>query len=97
MNSSLYIGPPPSGNAWTAEVRCCWMGNPMANYNDVENVIPSPIAESCVPYLAAKWSWSFNQDEEMADKMTERYELLLAKLAANMPPFSHIPFSSIYD
>ncbi len=97
MNSSLYIGPPPTNNTWTIEVRCCWLGNPLANYTDVENVIPSPMAESLVPFLAAKWSWSFNNDEATADKFEEKYERLLMKMSANMPPFSHIPFSSIYD
>jgi hypothetical protein len=97
MNSNLYIGPPPTSSLWTAEVRCCWLGNPLANYTDVENVIPSPMAESLVPFLAAKWAWSFNNDEDMADKFEAKYERLLVKMAANMPPFSHIPFSSIYD
>lgn len=97
MNSSLYIGPPPSAGTWTAEVRCCWLGNALANYTDAENVVPSPIAESLVPILAAKWAWSFNNDEDMANKFQAKYEMLLAKMAGNMPPFSHIPFSSIYD
>jgi len=97
MNSSLYIGPPPSGNTWTAEVRCCWLGNPLANYTDVENVVPSPMAESLVPFLAAKWAWSFNNDEDTADKFEAKYERLVLKMSANMPPFASIPFSSIYD
>lgn len=97
MNSSVYIGPPPTSSTWSLEFRCCWLGNPLANYSDIENVIPSPMAESLVPFLAAKWAWSFNQDEDMADKFEAKYERLLVKMAANMPPFSHIPFSSIYD
>jgi len=97
MNSSVYIGPPPSGNTWTAEIRCCWLGNPLSNYTDPENVVPSPMAESLVPFLAAKWAWSFNNDEDTADRFENKYERLLLKMSANMPPFSHIPFSSIYD
>ena len=97
MNSSLYFVRPPSSSCWTADVRCCWLGYALANYTDTENVIPSPMAESLVPMLAAKWAWSFNNDEEMADKYEAKYERLILKIAGNMPPFSQIPFASIYD
>jgi hypothetical protein len=97
-NSNLYIGPPPSsGGPWTLEVRCCWLGNNMANYTDTEAVVPSPIAEAAVPILAAKWAWSFNNDEEMADKFETKGDRIIERFAANMPPFAAEPFASIYD
>jgi hypothetical protein len=97
MNSSVYIGPPPSSGTWTIEVRCCWLGNNLANYGDTESVVPSPIAEAAVPVLASKWAWSFNNDEEMADKFEVKGDRIIERFAANMPPFAAEPFASIYD
>lgn len=93
---TLYIEPAPSNGTWSIEVRCVWLPVPLAQYTDVEQAIPSPIAESCIPYLAAKWASLNDNDFDAADHFEEAYMRILAQMAAAMPPFATVPYSSIY-
>lgn len=93
----LYIGPAPSGSIWSMEVRVSWLASPLVNYTDIEQAIPSPLAETLVPFMAASWAWSFNNDEETADQLEAKYLRYLTQYAAAMPPWSSPPFSSVYD
>jgi hypothetical protein len=92
----LYVGPTPSGTTWNLEVRCSWLAQYLVQYSDVETSIASPYAEALVPLFAARWAWSFNDDEETADKLEEKYLRELMSISAAMPPFRSIPYSSIY-
>ena len=94
--STLWIEPAPSSGTWTAEIRCVWLANPVGSYSDVEAAIPSPLAEVLVPFMASRWAWSFNDDEEMADKFEQKYEREKVALAAAMPPFASPTYSSVY-
>lgn len=93
---TLYIEPAPSTGTWFIEVRCVWLPSPLATYQDVEQAIPSPIAESCIPVLACKWASLYDDDKESADHFEESYLRLLMNMAAAMPPFATVPYSSIY-
>jgi hypothetical protein len=95
--ASLYLGPAPSGSIWSMEVRCSWLALPLVNFTDIEQAIPSPLAETLVPFMAASWAWSFNDDEESADKLEAKYLRYLTQYAAAMPPYSSPPFASVYD
>ena len=92
----LYVGPAPSGSTWNIEVRCTWLAQPLVQYTDVETALPSPIAEALVPLWAARWAWSFNDDEDTANKLEEKYLRQLMSMSAAMPPFASVPYSSIY-
>jgi hypothetical protein len=96
LADTLYIEPAPSGSIYTAEIRCSYLGNLLAQYTDIEMVVPSPLAEALVPLAAAKWAQSFNDDEDSADKFEAKYERQLAKMAAAMPPYASAPYSSNY-
>lgn len=93
----LYVEPPPSGSGWKLEVRCVWLPIAMSNYTDIENSCPSPFAESVVPMEAARWAWSFNDDEDSADRFEQKAEREIAKISSAMPlPWASVPYSSIY-
>lgn len=93
----LYVEPPPSGSGWKLEVRCVWLPNAMANYTDNEWAIPSPFAEAVIPMEAARWAWSFNDDEDTADKFEQKAMREIAKISSAMPmPWASVPYSSIY-
>ena len=94
--STLWIEPAPSAGNWTIAIRCVWLANPMAAYTDLEQAVPSPLAEVLVPFMAARWCWSFNDDEEMSDKFEQKYEREKAALAAAMPPFASPTYASVY-
>lgn len=93
----LYVEPPPSGSGWSLEVRCVWLPIAMSQYTDIESAVPSPFAESVVPMEAARWAWSFNDDEDSADRFEQKAEREIAKISSAMPmPWATVPYSSIY-
>lgn len=93
----LYLGPPPSGSGWSLEVRCVWLPTFMANYTDVEVAVPAPFADAVIPMEAARWAWSFNDDEDSADRFEQKAQREIAKISSSMPlPYASVPYSSIY-
>lgn len=93
----LYVEPPPSGSGWQLEVRCVWLPNQMSQPGDQESAIPSPYAEAVVAMEAARWAWSFNDDEDSADRFEEKAMREIAKISSAMPlPWASVPYSSIY-
>lgn len=93
----LYVEPPPSGSGWQLEVRCVWLPTLMSQYTDIESAIPSPFSDAVVPMEAARWAWSFNDDEDTADRFEEKAMREIAKISSAMPlPFASVPYSSIY-
>jgi hypothetical protein len=93
----LYVEPPPSGSGWSLEVRCVWLPNQMSQYADIENAVPSPFAEAVIPMEAARWAWSFNDDEDSADRFEQKAMREIAKISSAMPlPWASVPYSSIY-
>lgn len=93
----LYVEPPPSGSGWTLEVRCVWLPNAMSQPGDVESAVPSPFAEAVIPMEAARWAWSFNDDEDSADRFEQKAMREIAKISSAMPlPWASVPYSSIY-
>jgi hypothetical protein len=95
--ANIYLGPAPSNGTWYMEVRCTWLANNLVNYTDPELAIPSPLADTLIPFMAASWAWSFNNDEETADKLEAKYLRYLDQYAAAMPPYMTPPYASIYD
>lgn len=93
----LYLGPSPSGVGWKLEVRVIWLPLPLNNYTDIDYAVPSPFAEAVVPLEAARWAWSFNDDEDSADRFEEKAMREIAKISSSTPtPFASVPYSSIY-
>jgi hypothetical protein len=93
----LYVEPPPSGSGWQLEVRCVWLPSAMAQYGDVEGAVPSPFAEAVIPMEAARWAWSFNDDEDSSDRFEQKAMREIAKISSAMPlPWASVPYSSIY-
>jgi hypothetical protein len=93
----LYLGPPPSGSGWQLEVRCVWLPAPLLQYTDQENAIPSPYAEAVIPISTARWAWSFNDDEDAANKFEEKALREILTISGAMPtPFASVPYSSVY-
>lgn len=93
----LYVEPPPSGSGWKLEVRCVWLPVAMSQPTDVEYAVPSPFAEAVIPMEAARWAWSFNDDEDSADRFEQKAEREIAKISSAMPlPWASVPYSSIY-
>ena len=93
----LYVEPPPSGSGWSLEVRCVWLPTLMGTYTDIEQAIPAPFADAVVPMEAARWAWSFNDDEDSADRFEQKAMREIAKISSAMPlPWASVPYSSIY-